>query len=58
MEAGLFVVNLVVMLLLVLWSARADPPGKVLSGRGLFDPRPGAACDHRKRPDFSFARDE
>ena len=49
MEAALFVINLVIMLLLVLWSARADPPGKMLSGRGLFDMRAGAECDHRRR---------
>jgi hypothetical protein len=50
MEAALLSINLVFMLALVIWSARVDPPGKQLSGRGLFDTRPGAACDHRKPP--------
>jgi len=50
MEAALFVVNLIVMLLLVMWAARADPFGFKQSGHGLFDMKPGAACDERKSP--------
>jgi hypothetical protein len=50
MEAALFVFNLVIMLLLILWSARNDVPGSPLSGRGLFDTKPGAECDDRPRP--------
>jgi hypothetical protein len=38
------------MLLLVLWSARADAFGFRESGAGLFDLRPGAECDERKNP--------
>ncbi len=57
MEALLFVFNLVVFLLLLIWSARADPVGTELSGHGLFDTRPGAECDHRKRPHFSYDRE-
>ncbi len=58
MEAALFLVNLVIMLLLLLWSARTDPVGQKETGAGLFAMRPGADCDHRKRPDFTYLRDE
>jgi hypothetical protein len=50
MEAALFLVNLIAMLMLVLWAARTDPFGFKQSGRGLFDLRPGAACDERPSP--------
>lgn len=50
MEAALFVVNLIAMLLLVLWAARTDPYGFKQSGQGLFDMKPGAACDERNSP--------
>jgi hypothetical protein len=49
-EAALFVVNLIAMLLLVLWAARTDPYGFKQSGRGLFDLKPGAECDERASP--------
>jgi hypothetical protein len=54
MEAILFLLNLIAMLLLVLWAARADPYGFVSSGRGLFDMKPGAACDERTSPTKSM----
>jgi hypothetical protein len=57
LEAALFVFNLVIMLLLVLWSARNDEPGSTLSGFGLFDTKPGAECDHRPRPRPAFVQD-
>ncbi len=50
MEALLFLVNLIVMLLLVLWAARTDPFGFNTDGHGLFDMKPGAACDERISP--------
>ncbi len=50
MEAILFLLNLIAMLLLVLWAARVDPYGFVSNGRGLFDMKPGAACDERTSP--------
>ncbi len=50
MEAILFLLNLIAMLLLVLWSARADPYGFQPSGRGFFDMTPGASCDERPSP--------
>ena len=54
MEAALFVLGLIIMLLLVLWSARNDVPGMPQSGGGLFDMKPGAACDERPRPNAAF----
>jgi hypothetical protein len=50
MEAALFVLNLIVMLLLVVSAARSDPFGFKPSGQGLFDMKPGAACDERTSP--------
>ncbi len=55
-EAALFVVNLIAMLLLVLWSARTDPYGYKQSGHGLFDMKPGAECDERPSP-YNVMRD-
>jgi hypothetical protein len=55
-EAVLFLLNLIAMLLLVLWAARSDPFGFVSSGRGLFDMKPGAACDERTSP-YHLMRD-
>jgi len=49
-EAALFLVNLIAMLMLVLWSARTDPYGFKQSGKGLFDLKPGAECDERRSP--------
>ena len=56
MEAVLFLLNLIAMLLLILWAARSDPFGFVSSGRGLFDMKPGAACDERTSP-YHLMRD-
>jgi hypothetical protein len=56
MEAVLFLLNLIAMLLLALWSARADPFGFQSNGRGLFDMKPGAVCDERKSP-YNAMRD-
>ena len=54
MEAALFVFGLIIMLLLVLWSARNDVPGMPRSVGGLFDTKPGAECDERPRPTAAF----
>jgi hypothetical protein len=56
MEAILFLLNLIAMLLLVLWAARSDPFGFISNGRGLFDMKPGAACDERTSP-YHLMRD-
>jgi hypothetical protein len=56
MEAILFLLNLIAMLLLVLWAARSDPFGFTTNGRGLFDMKPGAACDERESP-YHLMRD-
>jgi hypothetical protein len=58
MEAALFCLNLLIMLLLVVWSARNDPPGRQLSGLGLFDTKPGAECDHRPLPAYFYTRED
>jgi hypothetical protein len=50
MEAILFLLNLIAMLLLVLWSARVDPYGFISNGRSLFEMKPGADCDERISP--------
>jgi hypothetical protein len=55
MEALLLFINLIIMLGLVVWSARVDSAGKELSGRGAFDMKPGAECDHRPRRQLSYS---
>ena len=54
MEAALFVADLFVMLLLILWSVSRERSATKLSHMTLFDYLPGAECDDLARPKPKF----
>ena len=54
MEAALFVADLFVMLLLIVWSVSRERSTTKLSHMSLFDYKPGAECDElaTRKPKF------
>lgn len=54
MEAALFIADLFVMLLLIVWSVSRERSATKLSHMSLFDYKPGAECDDLAKPKPKF----